>query len=123
MAFRLNKGDRTIEDNVSITGSVINCYDTIGDDTFDMCRDYDLHNRSALELVRDQLSAAQRDELDRIDAFWRANAAAFNADFAVLHTHADRENELAGFVEDEKGQVPAIPASHWWWRPIEEEQS
>ena len=95
------------------------CYDTIGDADFDYDRDETLHMRSAYEFVRDELDPAQRDELEQVDAYWRAHTAEFNASFAVWHHQADRKTELTGFVVDEAGNVPEVPAAHWWWKPIE----
>lgn len=104
----------------SLLTGTFGCYDTIGDPAFDYDRDECLHERSAYELIRDQLTDAQRAELDQVDAYWRANPAAFNAAFQAWHWYADRDTELTGFVEDADGKVPPIPASHWWWTPIEE---
>lgn len=119
MAYRLNKGDRLIPDNGSIIETRLNCYDTLDDDDFEWDRDHHLHERSALELVRDQLSDDQRAELDKVDGHWKANAEAFNRAFAVIHHQHDHKMALAGFVFDENGVAPAIPQGHWWWRSVE----
>lgn len=95
------------------------CYDTIGDPDFDMSRDETLHMRSVYEFLRDELDEAQRAELDRVDAFWRARPKEFNADFEAFHYRADKKTELKGFVQDENGNTPEIPAEHWWWWPLE----
>ena len=119
MAFQLTPGDNTIAWKVELTGGPLSCFDTLGDPDFDMDRDFLLHRRSALELVRDQLSDAQRAELDQVDAHWRENAEAFNADFALDHNQEELETALEGFVQDGRGETPRVPQTHWWWRPIE----
>ncbi len=120
MAFRLTDDKKTIPEGYSLLIGALGCYDTLGDADMSWGRDATLHERSAYELVRDQLDDAQRAELDLVDAYWRANAAAFNEDFAAFHFHENKKTALTGFVEDENGEVPPIPRSHWWWRPIEE---
>lgn len=120
MAYRLMKDDRTIADDWSLLTGALGCHDTLGDPEMTHGRDFILHERSVYELVRDQLSVAQRAELDRVDAHWRANADAFNADFAAFHARENRATALEGMVEDEAGNTPRIPRDHWWWRPIEE---
>jgi len=102
---------------------MLGCYDTIGDPDFDYDRDETLHERSAYEFIRDQLTSEQQAELDQVDAYWRAHPKEFNADFGVWHHQADKKTELAGFVEDENGETPPVPRGHWWWRPIEEDQA
>ncbi len=104
----------------SLLVGMLGCYDTIGDPDFDMDRDECLHLRSAYEFVRADLDADQRAELQKVDAYWRARPATFNADFAPLHYRADKASELAGFVVDDAGKVPEIPPSHWWWWPLDE---
>ena len=99
---------------------MLGCYDTIADPDFDYDRDETLHERSAYEFIRDQLTTEQRAELDLVDAYWRAHASEFNVAFGVWHHQADRKVELAGFVEDEAGETPEIPRAHWWWWSIEE---
>jgi hypothetical protein len=120
MAFQLEPADRTIRENISLIESALTCYHRIGDTSFDLDRDELLHERSAFEFVRDQLSDAQRAELDVVDAYWRDNSANFNTDFACFHARKDMENELLGFIADDKGITPPIPRSHWWWWPIME---
>lgn len=120
MAYKLGRGSKLIELDVAIIETKLNCYDTLDDDDFEWDRDFHLHNRSALELVRDQLSDAQRGELDNVDAHWQANAKAFNRAFATEHHQHRRATALAGFVEDGSGKTPPIPRTHWWWQPIEE---
>jgi len=115
--FGLNPSDLAGE--TLLTG-MFGCYDTIGDPDFAMDRDEALHERSAYELVREQLTPEQQGELDQVDAYWRANAVAFNTDFALWHHQENKTTALTGFLEDERGNVPPIPRSHWWWRPIEE---
>lgn len=122
MAYKIPEITKPPAEWGSLLTGMFGCYDTIGDPDFDMSRDETLHERSAYEFIREQLTDAQRVELDQVDAFWRAHAAEFNADFATLHFQEDKQTALTGFVEDENGETPAIPASHWWWRPIEEEK-
>lgn len=122
MAYRLlgvdPLGDDIIKAGVSITDRVLSCYDTIGDPSFDMDRDFILHTRSALEFARVRLLPKQQADLDEIDAYWRAHPKEFNEDFKIIQGWEDRKTALEGFVEDEQGKVPAIPRSHWWWWPI-----
>lgn len=120
MAYRLIRSQDIVKFDLPIKTGLMACYDTIGERAFDYDRDFLLHERSMFELVRDQLSVGQRKELEDIDAYWRANAADFNADFATLHFQEDKATALEGFVQDENGVTPAIPRDHWWWRPIEE---
>lgn len=120
MAFRIRK-QWIIDADLSIIEHGLPCYDTIADPAFDLDRDGYLETRSAFELVRDQLSAEQVLELDTIDAFWRAHTEAFNSAFGTMHNQSDRDTELSGHVQDTRGDVPSIPRSHWWWRPIEEQ--
>lgn len=119
MAYELVKGDRLIVDNLSIIETALSTYSTLGDPNFDMDRDELLAERSALELVRDQLSLAQQAELDLVDQYWRDHAAQFNLDFARLHVRKGVKSELEGFVYGVSGDTPAIPRAHWWWWPIE----
>ena len=118
MAYRIS-AQGVIDKGLSIIEVELACYDTLEDDDFQWDRDHLLHNRSAYELVRDQLSDAQRAELDKVDAHWQANPQAFNRAFGVEHHQHRRDTALAGFVEDDAGDVPPIPRGHWWWRPIE----
>ncbi|MEG9884440.1 MAG: hypothetical protein V6Z86_07470 [Hyphomicrobiales bacterium] len=118
MAYRLTGTNRTITENIPLLSGMFACYDTIGDPSFDMDRDETLHERSAYEFVRGQLSPEQIAELDKVDAYWRAHPKEFNEDFKIIQGWEDRKTALEGFVEDEDGKVPAIPRSHWWWWPI-----
>lgn len=120
MAFTVNGLTAADLRGDTLLWGMFGCYDTIGDPDFDLDRDECLHKRSAYEFVRADLDDAQRAELDQVDAFWRANAAAFNADFAPWHNRANRATELKGFVADEAGKVPEIPPDHWWWWPLDE---
>lgn len=117
MAFRL-KNHSVVEHDLPLIEYGLASYDTLDDPKFDLDWDGLLQRRSALELVRDQLSDAQRAQLDMVDTHWQANAAAFNRAFGVEHHQHRRETALAGFVTDDKGEVPPIPRGHWWWRPI-----
>jgi len=119
MAFRLTGATRSPKEWGSLLEGPLACYDTLGDPGWDYDRDELLHERSAYELVRDQLTLEQQAELDQVDAHWRANAKEFNGDFALWHHQEDKRAALAGFVEDGDGDVPPIPRSHWWWRPLE----
>lgn len=118
MAYRLTGTNRIITENIPLLSGMFGCYDTIGDPDYDMDRDETLHERSAYEFVRDQLSPEQIAELDQVDAFWRAHPEAFNADFRLLQAWENKKTALEGFVEDAQGKTPAIPRSHWWWWPI-----
>lgn len=119
MAFRLS-AHALSEPDYSLIEVRLACYDTLDDDDFELDRDELLRNRSAFELVRDQLSDAQRAELDKVDAHWRANAVAFNRAFETEHHQHDPKTALAGFITDAAGNIPEIPRSHWWWRPIDQ---
>lgn len=120
MAFRLVDTPVRPKDWGTLLTGMFGCYDTIGDPDFDMDRDETLHERSRYEFVRDQLTDAQRAELDHVDAFWKANREAFNRDFGRLHAFEDKRMAMSGWIEDENGEVPAIPRSHWWWWPLED---
>ncbi len=122
MAYRI-KAEKPPKEWGSLLTGMFGCYNTIGDPDFDMDRDETLHERSAYEFIRDQLTPEQQAELDQVDAYWRAHPKEFNAAFGVWHHQADKATELAGFVEDEHGEAPPIPRGHWWWRPIEEDQA
>ncbi len=119
MGFRLIN-DYEVRHDVPLIDIGLQAYDTLADDSFDLNRDGLLEQRSAYELVRDQLSDAQRAELDLVDTHWRANATAFNRAFAVMHGQKSLASELKGRVEDDAGKIPAIPRSHWWWWPLTE---
>lgn len=118
MAYRLIFARHVIDGDTLLECAPLNCFDTLGNDSFDHDRDGMLAERSAFELVRDQLDDAQRAELDQVDAFWRENAEAFNKDFAMQRAFLNKKTVLAGLVEDDKGNVPEIPRSHWWWWPL-----
>ncbi|MFV0409454.1 MAG: hypothetical protein ACK5LJ_07070 [Paracoccus sp. (in: a-proteobacteria)] len=120
MAFQLIADADVIQDGTSLLEyAPLNCFDTLGDDGFDEDRAGMLAQRSAFELVRDQLSNDQRAELDQVDAFWRENAEAFNADFALDQAYLDRKTVLAGLIREGKRDVPEVPAAHWWWSPLD----
>ena len=119
MAFRIRK-QWIIDGDLSIIEFGLPCYDTLADPDFDHDRDGYLETRSAFEFVRDQLSDEQRGELDLIDDWWRARPSEFNFAFGTMHHQFDKRAELKGAVENEKGETPEIPHSHWWWRPIEQ---
>lgn len=120
MAYRLVNTPVPPEEWGTLLDGMFGCYDTIGDPDFDIDRDETLHERSRYEFIREQLTDAQRAELDQVDAFWRANAALFNKDFAKFHAFEDKKKVMMGWVEDENGNPPEIPRSHWWWWPIPE---
>lgn len=122
MAYKLGRGNKTVEWGATIKDGMLTCYNRIDDPDFDWEMDHLLHYRSALEFVRDRLNDAQRAELDQVDAYWRAHRSAFNTCFAVEHARRAKIT-LAGFVEDDAGKTPDIPSSHWWWRPIEEDKA
>jgi hypothetical protein len=107
-----------IEHDLAITEYVMPCYNTLDDPEFAEDRGDLLAQRSALELVRDQLSDAQCLDLEEIDAHWRENSADFNAAFARQHADTNKETALRGLVSDPTGHAPAIPDGHWWWHPI-----
>lgn len=121
MAYKLGAGDRRIKDDISLLVDGLQCYDDIADPNFDMSMDELLHERSAFEFVRDQLSDEQRLELDVVDSYWKAHASDFNDTFARWHRLSPeaKKNEMVGFIQDENGAVPSIGRSHWWWWPIE----
>lgn len=117
MAYKLGRGNKTVEWEATLKEGMLSCYDCIGDPDFDWEMDSLLQYRSALEFVRNQLTDAQRAELEDVDAFWRADPTKFNLCFRAEHARRNKMT-LAGFVEDAHGKTPAIPRSHWWWRPI-----
>lgn len=116
MAYQLKHGK--VGKDESLLVGALGCFDTIGEEGFDHDRDETLHERSAYEFVRDQLTDAQRSELDLVDAHWRDHADDFNAAFVATHEYADRNLALADWVVDGDGRPAPIPRSHWWWRPI-----
>ena len=117
MAYRIKHQD-VIDGRLSLIRSDLVCYDRIDDDECYFDRDELLYNRSALELVREQLSDDQRTELDQVDAYWKSNAKAFNRAFAVEHHQVRRKTALEGWAWGDDGGIPEIPADHWWWRPL-----
>lgn len=119
MAYRIPGVTKQPEEWGTLLTGMLGCYDTITDPDYEYDRDETLHERSACELIREQLTEAQRAELDQIDAFWKAHPEAFNQAFAVFHHQEDKAVALAGFIEDQRGDVPPVPRSHWWWRPVE----
>jgi hypothetical protein len=77
-----------------------------------------LRARSALEFLRDRLDEAAASMLAAADAQWRAHPRAFDHMFRYALAGFDAASELYGWVLDEAtGKPPAIPPSHWWWRP------
>ena len=118
MVFRLVAQGK-IDRAVSLLETSMSCFDTIDDPDFYYDRDEILQNRSAFELVREQLTDTQRAELDQIDTHWRANPADFNSAFKAEHAWHNTKTALKGFVLDEHGKTPEIPADHWWWNPLE----
>lgn len=123
MAFRLTGGGIPPRGRGTLLTGMFGCYDTSGDPDFDMDRDETLHKRSVYEFIRDQLTPDQQAELDQVDEFWRAHPEAFNKDFAMIHAFESKKTALEGFgIADDKGKVPEIPRSHWWWWPTEVEE-
>lgn len=60
--------------------------------------------RSSLELLREALTASERDLLDQVDAYWLAHPAEFDRTFATVHASA----AVAG----------GVGGSFWWLRPL-----
>lgn len=118
MAYVLIDADGYLEGQ-SLLFNWLGGYRGILEDDPEYLVDGTLEERSAFELVREQLNADQLAELDKVDAFWRANAAAFNRAFAMMHFQRDRKTALRGLITDARGNVPAVPADHWWWFSIE----
>lgn len=118
MAYRIKHQD-VIDRNLALIRSDLVCYDRIADDECYFDRDELLYNRSALELVREQLSDDQRAELDVVDGFWRASPADFDRAFAIEHHQVNHKTALQGWVWTADGSTPEIPADHWWWWPLE----
>ncbi|AVZ80163.1 hypothetical protein C3497_12560 [Zoogloeaceae bacteirum Par-f-2] len=78
-----------------------------------------LRARSALQLLWDdgkRLPVAAIDAMTAADRQWRAHPKAFDHMFRYAIARKTRD-ELAGWLLDDAGRVPEIPASHWWWRP------
>ncbi|MDO5606014.1 MAG: hypothetical protein Q4G25_12720 [Paracoccus sp. (in: a-proteobacteria)] len=121
MAYVLNDMDGTL-DGVTLLFAGLGRYQSILEPDSEYDLDEALEERSAFEMVRDQLTPDQRAELDIVDAFWRANPDQFNAAFGVQHYQANKKTALSGYVSDAEGRVPAVPAAHWWWWPIPEVQ-
>lgn len=107
-----------IDNDLGIIEYVMPCYNTLDDPEFSQERKELLQHRSALELVRDQLSDAQCLEMTQIDDYWRSNPDLFNRAFARHHGLASHHGVLRGYVSDGTGNAPDLPGVHWWWRPI-----
>ena len=121
MAFQLTIGAAIIGvEDAEIIPRYLPTYDTLGSPEFYIEWDDILHYRSALEFVREQLTDAQRGELDTVDAHWRANAGDFNAAFGIKHNSKTPTDAMARWVVGDDGVIPEIPTSHWWWRAIDE---
>ena len=112
-----------IAHNLPVIPYLMSCYDTLDDPEFAPEHGELLHHRSALELVRDQLSDAQCLELEQIDKHWRDNAALFNHAFKPQHACLDRTTALAGYITDPTGRPPTLPTNHWWWHPIDKTEN
>jgi hypothetical protein len=123
MAFRLTIGDGVVRKGGSVIDRYLPCYDTLNDAIFYVEWDDLLLYRSALEFVREQLSDAQRGELDTVDAHWRSQPDAFNSAFAAKHATHAASDAMRAWVQDENGDTPIIPRSHWWWRAITEAEA
>lgn len=121
ITYRLTGGDRTVQDELSLLSSNLGNYDVIVEDPESYALDEILHERSAYECVRDQLTDAQQAELDQVDQYWLAHPDAFNTAFKRLHAFEDRRTALKSWVIDSNGDAPVIPKTHWWWRPIKSE--
>ncbi len=120
-AYRLAEGVAPPKDRATLLVGSLGCYDMIGEPDMSHDLDFTLHERSKFEFVREQLTDAQRAELDQVDAFWRANPEAFNNEFKRLHAFENKKTAMEGMgVFDDQGRVPEIPRSHWWFWPIEE---
>jgi len=92
-----------------------------GRDLWSYDADSTLVARSALELVRDQLSKAEIAELNKVDAVWKDTPKQFNAFFSNEHACHDRTTELDGWLVDTETKAPPpIPKDHWWWWPIQD---
>ena len=80
-----------------------------------------LPRRSAMEFGWDQLTTEEQQKIREADTLWRDNPKAFNAFFVFEHRPSKRHRDkvLDGWVEDENGQHPSIPPSHWWWWPLD----
>lgn len=127
MAYKLIKPDSLIGSDILPTQDGLQMYDLIGDQLADQLMDELLHERSACEFVRSQLSEAQLADLDHVDEAWRRDAKAFNTTFAVWHNVSPREKalQMVDYVQVDHGPfatTPIIPPSHWWWWPIDPEQ-
>lgn len=125
MAFRLvySELDEVIDGrSVTFNEYFLSLYDTIvyDEDSWSDSWDDILYARSALEFVRDQLPPERAALLDKADAFWKAHPREFNHAFRYFHARKKLAEELAGWVEDENGDHPRIPLSHWWWWPLAE---
>lgn len=119
MAYRLIDSDGTLN-GTSVLFAGLGRYQAImyDDSEYDLYET--LEERSAFELVREQLTDEQRAELNQVDSYWRAHPERFNIAFGVQHNQIDRRVALEGYVEDADGNTPPIPRSHWWWWPIGE---
>ncbi len=78
-----------------------------------------LRARSSLELLWDdgqRLPAAAIEAMTAADRQWRAHPKAFDHMFRYALARKTHD-ELSGWITDDAGLAPEIPASHWWWRP------
>lgn len=99
----------------------LSCYDTLGDDSFDMDRDDMLQHRSLFEFVKDELSQEVLDDLAMIDQYWKDNSKLFNNDFSILHNlpKFEKDDEITFYIKKYKLNVlHRVPKSHWWWWAI-----
>jgi len=110
-------GSVVIAERMSLIKHELSFYNEL-DPEFRPDRDELLQVRSAYELQRERLSDDQRAELDKVDAYWRANAEAFNRAFNTFHYQTDRKTVLNNFANNDDGTPIAVPNDHWWWRPL-----
>lgn len=112
-----NTGEKTVKMGASLIEGGLAFYDAL-EPEYRYDRDEHLQMRSAYEFLRADLNDAQRTELDKVDAYWKANASEFNREFSTFHRYCDRKTVLTDFVADANGVGVAIPNDHWWWRPL-----
>jgi hypothetical protein len=115
MAVRLVDDDTEEFRGVTFAEYVLERYDIITGTIEEWSEDWAevLYARSALELVRAELPPDRAKLLDATDAFWRGHPRAFNEFSKYHHARAKRDTALIGWVQDEAGNTPPIPLSHW----------
>ncbi|MBC7954074.1 MAG: hypothetical protein H7Z12_19930 [Rhodospirillaceae bacterium] len=116
MAFEVGE-----EREVALLLSFLECRPFIleGRNQYQYIGDQILPARSALEFIRTDMAAPFRTALDEFDSFIKANAEKFNDFFAYEHARTISDTALEDWVWGDDGKTPAVPETHWWWKPLD----